>query len=67
MNHTFDALSGSPGFSFETTRQEDGSYKVTCPTIEGMEWVGADEREAIMNATREAYDMAARGELFSRN
>jgi hypothetical protein len=65
VNHSFDAISGSPGFTFESTRLDDGRYKVTSPTIEGKEWFGDDEREAIMVATKDAYDMAARGELFS--
>lgn len=66
MNHVSDALSGSPGFTFETTRMDDGRYKVTSPSIEGKEWFGADEREAMMFATKEAYDMATRGDLWTR-
>jgi hypothetical protein len=63
MNRSFDALSGSPGHTFVSEKQADGTYKVTSPSIEGKEWVADSEIDAIREATRDAYDMATRGEL----
>jgi predicted RNase H-like HicB family nuclease len=62
-DRSWDALYGSPGHTFETHKQPDGSYTVTSPTIEGKVWKGETEFEAISEATREAYDMATKGEL----
>jgi hypothetical protein len=63
MDRSFDALSGSPGHTFETKKLPDGNWKVTCPTIEDKEWIASTEIEAIQDATREVYNMATRGEI----
>lgn len=65
MNHSFDALSGSPGHTFMAKKEKDGSYTVTSPSIANKEWKAETEIDAIREATKDVYDMACRGEISS--
>lgn len=65
MMRSFDSISGSPGHTFMSKKEKDGTYTVTSPTIDGKKWTGETEMEAIQVATKEVYDMACRGEIGS--
>lgn len=64
MRRSTDALDGSPGFSFQTTKdKESGRFVVTCPSHPELKWEGDDEIDAIRTATSDMQDRVMRGEL----
>ena len=63
MRRSTHYLEGSPGFNLQTTKQEDGTFKVTCPAHPELEWAGDNEIDAIRTATKDMQDRLMKGEL----
>lgn len=64
MNRSNHALTGSPGFTFRTSRTEKG-YKCEVVGHEHICAEGTTEREAIRAATQSARDAAMTGKIGS--